>query len=135
MVRLKSFFVQPFPRPPLRVTSRLPWMSTRCRCCSKGNHMKSTCALVLALSTVGYAAWFSRLPGNRVKSVSLKLVDRDSGDAISGVVRIRKPDGTPVVPDGLISRGWGLERNVPISEWYVVPSKASIDLPQTNLIF
>jgi hypothetical protein len=97
--------------------------------------MKSTSALILALSAVGYAAWLSPSPGTKVKTVSLTLVDRDSGDAISGVVRIRKQDGTPVVPAGLISRGWGLDRNVPISDWHVVTSKASIDLPQTKLVF
>jgi hypothetical protein len=97
--------------------------------------MKSTCALVLALSTVAYAAWLAPSPGTQKKHVSLTLVDRESGDALPGVVRIRKPDGTAVVPSELISRGWGLERNVPISDWLVVSNKTTVELPQAKLTF
>src|SRR5262245_36531602 len=100
---------------------------------SEDDIMKSTAALA-ASACVVFAAWLAPSPRSDTKSVSVTLVDRESGTAIFGVVRFQMPDGSFVVPQGSISRGWGLERTAPIGNWVVVPPKTSFELPIGKLV-
>lgn len=61
--------------------------------------------------------------------VRLTLTDAANGSELPGLVRIVDSDGKAVASDKLLSRGLGLEGQLPIHQWLVVPRTVEIDLP------
>jgi hypothetical protein len=62
--------------------------------------------------------------------VKLILFDADSNREIPGLVKIEDADGQPVAIDKLLSRGLGLEGDLPIHRWHVLPASTVVDLPR-----
>src|SRR5262245_8968130 len=53
--------------------------------------------------------------------LSLELIDSGTGNSVPGLVRIEDLAGKAVVPEGLLSRGEGLEADSPLRRWWVAP--------------
>jgi hypothetical protein len=64
--------------------------------------------------------------------VWLTLTDAETGKELPGLVRIADADGRAVASETLLSRGLGLEGQLPIHEWLVVPRAVEFDLPPGN---
>ena len=95
--------------------------------------MKRVLTFLLASTAIASAAFFTPLAGRRNVQVSVAIVDESTGKPIPGVIRVRKEDTNFVVPGRLVSRGWGLDAKAAISEWYVLPGEATVELPQEKL--
>src|SRR5262245_61912607 len=67
--------------------------------------------------------------GKPIRLVKLTLTDAATGKELPGLVRIVDSEGRAVASDKLLARGLGLEGNLPIHEWLVVPRPAEIELP------
>jgi len=61
--------------------------------------------------------------------LKLTLTDAATGNELAGLVRIVDADGRAVTSDKLLSRGLGLEGELPIHQWLVVPRAVEFDLP------
>ena len=66
-------------------------------------------------------------------TVSIRLIDADTGRQLPGLLRISDADGKAVKPNGLLSRGLGLPTKLPINRWSVLPGKKTIHLPRGKL--
>ncbi|GAB4146673.1 MAG: hypothetical protein Tsb009_19460 [Planctomycetaceae bacterium] len=64
---------------------------------------------------------------------TLRLTDAKTGHELAGLIRITDENGKPVPLEGLLSRGTGLNKRLPISRWFVFPRKASLRLPRKKL--
>lgn len=67
-------------------------------------------------------------------TVTIRLVDADSGDPISGVIRVRDAAGEVVPIAELLPRGRGLSADSPIQEWSVLAEPQAITLPRERLM-
>ena len=65
--------------------------------------------------------------------VTLRLVDAETGEPLAGVVQVRDAKGRRVELPGLLSRGQGLNDELPIHDWSVLPEAMTVDLPRTKL--
>ena len=74
----------------------------------------------------------SRDDAGKQCQVRLTLQD-ESGGGVSGMVRVTDADGNPLRPSGLLSRGLGLDEDLPIANWYVLSGPATVELPQSRL--
>lgn len=86
-------------------------------------------ALVTCLAMLGLL----RLSDSRDLSTSrvrLTLTDATSGREIPGLIRITDADGKPIASDKLLSRGVGIEGDLPIHRWMVLPQATEIELPR-----
>jgi hypothetical protein len=83
------------------------------------------CSAVVAIIWVAGSVF----QGSARCRLTLELVDAHTGEALSGVVQMVTSDGTPVRLEGLINRGQGLSDKAPISRWWVLPQRATIDVP------
>ena len=93
----------------------------------KTSILASACVLLSALLLLGDSNF------DEQSSVSITLVDSETGDAIPGLVRFAREDGSFVVPEGLLARGRGLRSQYTIHEWCVVPHAVTAELPRELL--
>ncbi len=56
-------------------------------------------------------------------SLKLELVERKTGEALPGIVRIAATDGSALRPPELVNRGQGVDQ-APIRQWSVVAASA-----------
>src|SRR5215471_20274737 len=70
-----------------------------------------------------------KVPAQSTCRVQLTLTDAQTGKGLPGLVRIVDSDGRAVTSEKLMSRGLGLEGQLPIHEWLVVPKPIEIELP------
>src|SRR5437868_6502242 len=68
-------------------------------------------------------------PAKTVCRVRLTLTDAATNAELAGLVRIVDADGRAVASDKLLSRGLGLDGELPIHQWLVVPHAVEFDLP------
>ncbi|MBI1314773.1 hypothetical protein GC176_26055 [bacterium] len=88
-----------------------------------------TAVLMIAVLVVGA----NRAP--ETCRVTLRLIDAESGEALAGVVQVRDADGRHIELPGLLSRGQGLDDELSIHDWSVLPQATSVDLPRAKLTF
>jgi hypothetical protein len=70
---------------------------------------------------------------DRTSLVTIELTDAKTGRSIAGLLRVTDADGNVVLIPELLSRGRGLDANLPIAKWWVLPSKMQIRLPSKKL--
>ncbi|MCH8924100.1 MAG: CehA/McbA family metallohydrolase, partial [Planctomycetes bacterium] len=87
-----------------------------------------TCLLAIA------ASGFAHEPTAPTCRLKLELVDGSSGKPLPGIVRIMTEDGKAVRPVELINRGQGINGQVAIHDWSVLPESATISLPAAPLV-
>ncbi len=61
-------------------------------------------------------------------SVHVELRDRESGNRLPGLIQIRDGQGKIVALSELLCRGFGLEGNSEIHQWWVLPEPRTIEL-------
>ena len=67
---------------------------------------------------------------------TIQLVDAETGQPLSGVVRILDADGKQVELSQLLSRGQGVnDADSPIHDWSVLPKTTTLELPHAKLTF
>lgn len=66
-------------------------------------------------------------------TVTIKVVDAESGRELSALLRIRDADSKRVEPSGLLNRGLGLDDSLPICDWWVLPGRKALQLPKTKV--
>ncbi|MBI5760502.1 MAG: CehA/McbA family metallohydrolase [Planctomycetales bacterium] len=86
-------------------------------------------ALVTFVAMLGLIG-FSDSREQSVCRVRLALTDAASGREIPGLIRITDADGKPIASEKLLSRGLGIEGDLPIHRWLVLPQATEIDLPR-----
>lgn len=64
---------------------------------------------------------------------TLQLVDAESGERLAGIIQIRNQSGDQLPLPELFKRGTGLNDDLPIHEWSVLPSEVAIELPAQKL--
>jgi hypothetical protein len=65
--------------------------------------------------------------------LTLELVDSQTGQTLPGLVQLTTGDGQSVPLKELINRGQGLAANAPISRWWVLPGRSSVEVPAERL--
>lgn len=65
--------------------------------------------------------------------LTLELVDSKTGESLPGVVQLRTSDGQAVPLKELINRGQGLSEKAPISRWWVLPARTTVEVPADRL--
>jgi hypothetical protein len=86
-------------------------------------------AVVTCLTMIGLLGFADSAPEATCR-VRLSLTDAESGREIAGLVKIEDADGQPVAIDNVLSRGMGLEGNLPIHRWHVLPASTVVELPR-----
>ncbi len=89
----------------------------------------------MALGIAGLAATaiFSGPPTGSTCSLKIDLVDRRTGETLSGIVRVRDSAGQAVeLPQGL-NRGQGIEQTGPIHDWWALPKARLFTVPSAPL--
>lgn len=91
--------------------------------------------VALSLAALGVLCWLgARDPADTCR-VRLSLVEAESGREVPGLLRIVDEADRIVAPAGLLPRGLGLEGNLPIHHWHVLPRNAEFDLPRGTYTF
>src|SRR5579863_4424303 len=85
-------------------------------------------AIVASLTMLGLL-FANANPAETVCRVRLTLTDAATNAELAGLVRICDAEGRAVASDKLLSRGLGLEGELPIHHWLVVPHAVEFDLP------
>ncbi|MFQ5731711.1 MAG: CehA/McbA family metallohydrolase [Planctomycetaceae bacterium] len=67
-------------------------------------------------------------------TVTLRLMDAETGETLPGLIRITDAGGKPVGIPRLLSRGTGLNARLPIARWSVLPKSTTLQLPRKKLI-
>jgi hypothetical protein len=91
-------------------------------------------AIVACLAMAGLL-FVQKGPEKSTCRVRLSLTDAATGKELPGLIRIVDADGRAVASDKLLSRGLGLEGNLPIHEWLVVPRAGEFELPAGKYTF
>ncbi len=65
--------------------------------------------------------------------LTLELIDARTAETLPGLVQIHTSDGTPVRLEELLNRGQGLADNAPISRWWVLPGRSTVEVPAERL--
>lgn len=65
-------------------------------------------------------------------SVRIRLVEADSGKELAGLIQVVDGEGQSVAIEGLLARGTGLGRGLPIQNWWVLPGPRSVELPRAK---
>ncbi|HTI51113.1 MAG TPA: CehA/McbA family metallohydrolase [Planctomycetaceae bacterium] len=99
--------------------------------------VSSAARLILAALSVlalGATLW-SQPADDRLCTVTLELFDKETNERQSGMIRIVDSEDRPVTATELLSRGAGLEGDLPIHAWFVVPRSGAvrIALPRKQL--
>ena len=63
-------------------------------------------------------------------TATLQIVDSVTGEALPGVIRIRTVDGKAVEVSELLNRGAGLDGELPIHTWLILPAARTVELPR-----
>lgn len=87
--------------------------------------------LLSLLLMAGVLAAANRAP--QICQTTLQLVDAETGESLAGVMQILGPDGERLPLPELLSRGQGLNGDLPIHDWWVLPETATLALPQAEL--
>lgn len=95
-------------------------------------------ALAAVVAVLCAAAWMVAEPPvrgsvNETYLLKLRLVDADSGEPVSGMVRFQDADGKAIIPPGVLERGRGVDDQPSIRDWCVVSGPMSIELPRATL--
>jgi hypothetical protein len=64
---------------------------------------------------------------------TLQLTDAESGEPLAGIIQIRTQDGERLALPELFKRGTGLDDDLPIHEWSVLPREVVINVPAQKL--
>lgn len=95
--------------------------------------MRSVFASLLAVA-VFVAAAMANLQVDEGATCQLALrVVSESGQAIPAVVRFQNADGQTLKVAELISRGVGLDDDLPIQNWYALPKSATVSVPRGSV--
>jgi hypothetical protein len=86
-------------------------------------------AIVACLAMTGILL-MERNPANTTCLVRLSLTDAETGKELPGLVHIVDAEGRTVSSNKLLSRGLGLESDLPIQKWLVVPRAVEFELPR-----
>src|SRR5688572_2200440 len=89
--------------------------------------------LGLSLATgvlLGFAVLTQDAPRCRL---TLELVDAQTGETLPGLAQIVTNEGLAVPLEELINRGQGLAANAPISRWWVVSRRSTVEVPAERL--
>lgn len=65
--------------------------------------------------------------------LTLELVDSKTGESLPGVVQLLTSEGQAVPLKELINRGQGLSEKAPISRWWVLPERTTLDVPSDRI--
>jgi hypothetical protein len=84
---------------------------------------------IVACLTMAGLLFVQQGPAPSTCRVRLTLTDAETGKELPGLVRIVDAEGRAVASETLLSRGLGLEGQLPIHEWRVVPRTVEFDLP------
>lgn len=92
-------------------------------------------AVTVVVCVLCAAAWLVAEPASKAPSpdhyvLNLKLIDADTGEALSGLVRFQAADGNVFIPEGMFARGIGVEDQPSIRDWCVIGESAGIALPR-----
>lgn len=95
-------------------------------------------AVAIAACVLCTAAWLVADPASKALppdqyQLNLRLVDANTGAALSGLVRFQSVDGKVLTPEGLLPRGIGVENQPSIDDWCVVDESAAVELPRATL--
>lgn len=97
----------------------------------------SILAVPTGLLLLAWVALTDRLSGDDPPQpqcrLTIELVDSVSGKPLPGLAQIHDAAGKRLPLDELLSRGFGLEPGPAIHDWSVLPSKATVQVPQTKL--
>jgi hypothetical protein len=87
------------------------------------------------LCVLALAAWsYTGEPQPSTCALAIQLVERGTGEPISGIVRIATADGKTFVPAELVERGQGIEQAGLIHEWSVLAAATTIEVPAAPLV-
>ncbi len=84
-----------------------------------------------AVAAFGHAAE----PPRETCALSIELVDGRTGQPMSGIVRARDANGKAIGLPPLVARGQGIETELPIHDWWVLPKPAIVKVPAAVLEF
>jgi len=95
-------------------------------------------AVAIAVCVLCAAAWLVAEPPSKSLPpghyrLNIKLVDADTGEPLSGLVRFQTADGTAFLPAGLLARGIGVDDQPSIRDWCVVDESAAVVVPRSQL--
>src|SRR5688500_13977488 len=65
--------------------------------------------------------------------LTLELVDAKTGESLPGVLELVTSDGQAIPLKELINRGQGLSEKAPISRWWVLPARTTLEVPAERL--
>ncbi|HSG69526.1 MAG TPA: CehA/McbA family metallohydrolase [Planctomycetaceae bacterium] len=88
-------------------------------------------AICLVISAGLFALSGSILPDSA--TVTIRLIDGDTGRPLAGVIQIELSDGKRLPLPELLSRGIGLPGQAAISEWSVLTKPSTLELPRQKL--
>jgi hypothetical protein len=66
---------------------------------------------------------------------TVQLTDAESGEPLAGIIQIRTQDGERLALPELFKRGTGLNDDLPIHEWSVLPNEVVVTVPAQKLTF
>ena len=95
--------------------------------------MRRSALLGVMLMIGALAAAANRAP--QICQATIQLVDAETGESLSGVVQVLDADGDRLPLPSLLSRGLGLNGDLPIHDWSVLPESTTVELPQGRLTF
>ena len=95
--------------------------------------MKPAITFLLAAALLGGAVAVKTDGDDATCTVTLRLVDADTGRTLPGLMQIADADGKPVDTPELLARGQGLSNKLPIARWKVLPGETTIKLPRKKL--
>ncbi|MFT5093308.1 MAG: hypothetical protein ACI93T_002134, partial [Porticoccaceae bacterium] len=95
--------------------------------------MRSVFASLLAVA-ISVAAAMANLQVDEGKTCQLELrVLSDSGQPIPAVLRFQDATGQTLKVTELLSRGVGLDDDLPIHDWYALPNSATVTVPRGSV--
>lgn len=92
-------------------------------------HAFLRCAAAVAMVGIGCLVF----EDNARCRLTLDLVDSQTGESLPGVVQLATSGGQAVPLNELINRGQGLSEKAPISRWWVLPSRTTVEVPAMKL--
>ena len=95
--------------------------------------MRRTALLTSVLMIAVLAIGANRAP--ETCHTTIRLVDAETGEVLAGVVQVRDAEGRRIELPGLLSRGQGLNDELPIHDWSALPEATTVDLPRAKLTF
>ena len=95
--------------------------------------MRSVFVSLLAIA-ISVAAAMANLQIDEGKTCQLELlILSESGQPIPAVVRLQDSDGRTLTVPELLSRGVGLDDDLPIHDWYALPKPVTVNVPHGSV--